>query len=190
MEECQTCYDPKALHAFFNLPKQENRLFIMTVSLKTIGLIVLVVWVTACNNSEKKSTDKEPVKLPVEPNPSPAFLAPEESLRSFHLPDGYKMQLVADESILNEPVAIAWDGNGRMFVAEMCTYMQDVDGSGTTRPIGKILLLEDTDGDGKMDKHSVYIDSLVLPRMILPLDDRLLVNETYTYDLYVRPLEL
>ncbi len=156
----------------------------MTVSWKTIGLIVLVVWVTACNNSEKKSVDKEPAKLPVEPNPSPAFLSPEESLRSFHLPEGYKMQLVADESILNEPVGIAWDANGRMFVAEMCTYMQDVDGSGTTKPIGKILLLEDTDGDGKMDKHSVYIDSLVLPRMILPLDDRLLVNETYTYDLW------
>ena len=50
--------------------------------------------------------------------------------------------------------------------------------------MGKILLLEDTDSDGKMDKSTVYIDSLVLPRMILPLDDRLLVNETYTYDLW------
>src|SRR5690606_27100370 len=40
------------------------------------------------------------------------------------------------------------------------------------------------DGDGKMDKSTVFIDSLVLPRMILALDDRILVNETYSYDLW------
>ena len=105
-------------------------------------------------------------------------------MASVNLPEGYKLELVASEEMLNEPVAIAWDGNGKMYVAEMCTYMQDVDGTGTKEPLGKILLLEDTDNDGKMDKRTVYIDSLVLPRMILPLDDRLLVNETYTYDLW------
>jgi mono/diheme cytochrome c family protein/glucose/arabinose dehydrogenase len=105
-------------------------------------------------------------------------------MRSFNLPEGYKLELVASEPMLNEPVAIAWDGSGRMFVAEMRTYMQDIDGTGTRQPIGRILMLEDTDNDGKMDKNTTYIDSLVLPRMILPLDDRLLVNETYTYDLW------
>lgn len=155
----------------------------MTFSWKTIGIGIFVAGVTACNSPARKE-DKEPVRLPVESNPSSAFLSPEESLRTFHLPEGYRLELVASESILNEPVAVAWDANGRMFVAEMCTYMQDIDGSGTTVPTGKILLLEDTDGDGKMDKHSVYIDSLVLPRMILPLDNRLLVNETYTHDLW------
>ena len=130
------------------------------------------------------SESKEPVKPEIIANPSPAYLSPEESMKSFNLPEGYKLELVASESMLNEPVAIAWDGNGKMYVAEMCTYMQDVDGTGTKEPLGKILLLEDTDNDGKMDKKTVYIDSLVLPRMILPLDDRLLVNETYTYDLW------
>ncbi|HEY5916749.1 MAG TPA: c-type cytochrome, partial [Chryseolinea sp.] len=109
---------------------------------------------------------------------------PEETMASVNLPEGYKLELVASEDMLNEPVAMAWDGNGKMYVAEMSTYMQDVDGTGTKEPLGKILLLEDTDSDGKMDKRTVYIDSLVLPRMILPLDDRLLVNETYTYDLW------
>jgi mono/diheme cytochrome c family protein/glucose/arabinose dehydrogenase len=154
-----------------------------TVSYK-LGFLFSILITAGCNTPEKEVNEQPPVKRAVEPNPSPAFLSPEESFRSFHLPEGYTLELVADESILNEPVAIAWDGNGRMFVAEMCTYMQDVDGSGTMQPQGKILLLDDTDGDGKMDKHSVYIDSLVLPRMILPLDDRLLVNETYTYDLW------
>ena len=127
----------------------------MPVSWKPIAIILSVVMVTACHSPGKNEGDQELVKLPVDVNPSPAFLSPEESLRTFHLPSGYRLELVASESMLNEPVAIAWDANGRMFVAEMCTYMQDVDGSGTTEPRGKILLLEDADGDGRMDKKSV-----------------------------------
>ena len=137
----------------------------------------------ACNYTYEVET-KEPIKPAVLLNPSSEYLSPEESIGTFNLPEGYRLELVASEPMLTEPVAIAWDGNGRMFVAEMRTYMQDIDGSGTKEPIGRILLLEDTDNDGKMDKNTVYIDSLVLPRMILPLDDRLLVNETYTYDLW------
>jgi len=137
----------------------------------------------ACNYTYEIET-KEPIKPEVLLNPSSEYLSPEESMGSFNLPEGYRLELVASEPMLTEPVAIAWDGNGRMFVAEMRTYMQDIDGSGTKEPIGRILLLEDTDNDGKMDKNTVYVDSLVLPRMILPLDDRLLVNETYTYDLW------
>src|SRR5688572_21619483 len=137
----------------------------------------------ACNYTYEIET-KEPIRPEVLLNPSSEYLSPEESMGTFNLPEGYRLELVASEPMLTEPVAIAWDGNGRMFVAEMRTYMQDIDGSGTKEPIGRILLLEDTDNDGKMDKRTVYIDSLVLPRMILPLDDRLLVNETYTYDLW------
>src|SRR5688572_19762466 len=137
----------------------------------------------ACNYTYEIET-KEPIRPEVLLNPSSEYLSPEESMGTFNLPEGYRLELVASEPMLTEPVAIAWDANGRMFVAEMRTYMQDIDGSGTKEPIGRILLLEDTDNDGKMDKNTVYIDSLVLPRMILPLDDRLLVNETYTYDLW------
>lgn len=112
------------------------------------------------------------------------FLSPEESMETFYLPEGYKVELVASEPMIDEPVTIAWDGNGRMYVAEMNTYMQDVNGTGTRRSISKIKLLEDLDGDGKMDKSTVFIDSLLLPRMILPLDNELIVNETYSYDLW------
>jgi mono/diheme cytochrome c family protein/glucose/arabinose dehydrogenase len=112
------------------------------------------------------------------------FLSPEESMKKFYLPEGYRIELVASEPMVNEPVAIAWDGNGKMYVAEMDTYMQNVDGEGEDEPISQIKLLIDLDGDGKMDKSTVFIDSLLLPRMILPLDDRLIVNETYSYDLW------
>lgn len=137
----------------------------------------------ACN-SQPKETLPPPRPEKIDPNPSSAYLSPEESMKTMHLPDGYHLELVASEPVIQEPVAIVWDGNGRMYVAEMRSYMQDIDGTGEQLPICRITRLEDTDGDGKMDKHSVYIDSLVLPRMMLALDDRLLVNETYSFNIH------
>lgn len=120
----------------------------------------------------------------VDDNPSPAALTLEQSMRSFRLPKGYHLELVASEPLVTEPVAIAWDGNARMYVAQMETYMQDVDGTDEHEPHSRIMLLEDTNGDGKMDKSSVFIDKLMLPRMILCVGHELLVNETDTYDMY------
>ncbi|AKD58070.1 DUF7133 domain-containing protein [Spirosoma radiotolerans] len=117
-------------------------------------------------------------------NPSPAQLTPEQSLKAFRVPKGYHMELVASDPMIREPVAIAWDGNAKMYVAEMDTYMQDADGSGEHDAISRVMLLEDTNNDGKMDKSSVFIDKLLLPRMILCVDHELLVNETDTYDIY------
>src|SRR5690606_19816811 len=96
--------------------------------------------------------------------------------------EGFKIELVASEPLVHEPVAITWDGNGRLFVAQMDTYMQNVNGDGTDEPISQIRLLEDTDDDGRMDKSTAFIHSLVLPRMLLALDARPLANETYAYD--------
>ena len=117
-------------------------------------------------------------------NPSPAQLTPEQSLRSFRVPKGYHMELVASDPMIREPVAIAWDGNAKMYVAEMSTYMQDVDGSNEHDPVSRVMLLEDTNNDGKMDKSSVFIDKLLLPRMLLCVNHELLVNETDTYDIW------
>ncbi len=118
------------------------------------------------------------------PAPSSAVLSPQESMKTMRLPAGYHLELVVSEPVIQEPVAIVWDGNGRMYVAEMRSYMQDINGTGEELPTCRITRLEDTDGDGKMDKHTVFIDNLVLPRMMLALDDRLVVNETYTYSLH------
>lgn len=111
-------------------------------------------------------------------------LSPEESLKTLYLPQGYHIELVASEPLVREPVAIAWDGNGKMYVAQMMTYMQDIDGTNENEPWSRISTLEDTTGDGVMDKMVVFIDSMVLPRIMLVLDDRLLVGETYNRSLY------
>jgi len=153
------------------------------MKLRKIGCLILVF--TALYSCKEKEYSEKIYEKPeiVKDGPS-KFLSPEESLNSFYVPEGYKVELVASEPMINEPVTIAWDGDGRMYVAEMNTYMQDVDGTGTNKSISKIKLLEDTDGDGKMDKSTVFIDSLLLPRMILPLENELIVNETFSYDLW------
>ena len=153
------------------------------MKIKNISALVLVL-LSFYNCSEKEYVDKIYEKPEIVKEASSEFLSPEESMKTFYLPEGYKVELVASEPMIDEPVTIAWDGNGRMYVAEMNTYMQDVDGSGTNRSISKIKMLEDLDGDGKMDKSTVFIDSLLLPRMILPLENELIVNETFSYDLW------
>ena len=112
------------------------------------------------------------------------MLSFEESLKTFQLPEGYHLELVVGDPVIKEPVVCAFDGNGRMFVAEMRTYMQNADATGEQEPTSCVSLHEDTNGDGKMDKHSIFIDDLLLPRQILPLDDRLLVQETNTLDIF------
>jgi mono/diheme cytochrome c family protein/glucose/arabinose dehydrogenase len=123
-------------------------------------------------------------KIIVNRNPDPAYLSPEESLRSIYVPEGYRLELVANEPMIQEPVAIVWDANGRMYVSQMMTYMQDINGTRENEPVSRIMLLEDVDGDGKMDKSSVYIDSLLLPRMMLCVGRKLLVSETYTNNIW------
>ncbi len=112
--------------------------------------------------------------------------SPADEAKSFQLPAGYLMDLVLSEPEIKEPVVTVFDGDGRMFVAEMRTYMQDIDGKNQFEPTSRISMHEDSDGDGKYDKHTVFADKLVLPRMILPLGKgQIVVNETNTLDLYL-----
>ncbi len=107
--------------------------------------------------------------------PPPKPLTPEEELATFKIAPGYHAELVAAEPMVDTPVSLAWDEKGRMFVCEMRGYMHDVEGVGEELPIGRIVLLEDTDGDGKMDKRSVYVNGLVMPRAIMCMNGGLLI---------------
>lgn len=122
-----------------------------------------------------------------ETNPTYTFpiqaKTPEEELKTIQLPDGYSLELVLSDPLIKEPMAIAFDGDGKMYVVEMRTYMQDIDGTDELTPKSRISLHESTKGDGVFDKHSVYMDNLLLPRMVLPLDDRVLVGITDTNDI-------
>ena len=99
-------------------------------------------------------------------SPVAPVYTPEEELARFRLPDGYRMELVAAEPLVQDPIAIDFDADGRMYVVEMRGYMPNLQGTGEDRPIGRIVVVEDTNGDGRMDRTTVFMDSLVLPRAI------------------------
>lgn len=132
----------------------------------------------ACGDAGTQVAPNDFVRRVVDTNPPVEPLSPEASIKKIQLPPGYHIEVVASEPMVQEPVALAWDGNGRMYVAEMNTYMKDAKATGEFEPSSRIKLLEDTDGDGRMDKSSVFIDSLLLPRVILPVGDQLLVGIT------------
>ena len=123
-------------------------------------------------------------KILVQPHGDGTPLSPEESMKHIYLPKGYHLQLVASEPMVSQPAAIVWDGDGVMYVAELNTYMVDEDGSNEFQQTSRVKRLEDTNGDGVMDKATVFIDKLVLPRMLLCVNHKLLVNETNTANIF------
>jgi mono/diheme cytochrome c family protein/glucose/arabinose dehydrogenase len=102
--------------------------------------------------------------------------SPKEALKLFRLVDGYHMELVASEPIVQDPVAIDFDADGRMYVVEMRGFMPNLQGIGEDQPVGRIVVAEDTDGDGIMDKSTIFADSLVLPRAVKVLEHGVLVG--------------
>ena len=104
-------------------------------------------------------------------------LTPEAALKTFQLPPGYRLELVASEPLIQDPIVIDWDTEGRLWAVEMPGYMPDIQATGELNPIGRIVVLEDTDADGKMDKRTIFADGFVLPRALKVLDRGVLVGE-------------
>jgi len=111
--------------------------------------------------------------------PVPPVYSPEEQLTRFELAEaGYRVELVASEPLIEDPVAMAFDGEGRLWVAEMRGFMRNIDREGVDDPIGRVSVLLDTDGDGIMDESQVYLDGLVLPRALSIHPDGVLIAES------------
>ncbi|GAB3997838.1 hypothetical protein GCM10028807_43930 [Spirosoma daeguense] len=108
--------------------------------------------------------------------PSPAK-TPAEELATFQLDSGLKIQLVASEPMIQDPVVMTFDEDGRLWVVEMRGFMPTIDGEGESNRVGRISILEDTDGDGQMDASRIYLDSLVMPRALALVPGGALVVE-------------
>lgn len=112
----------------------------------------------------------------LEDGPSPA-LTPAQEQATFQLEPGLKIQLVAAEPMVQDPVVMTFDADGRLWVVEMRGFMPTIDGEGENKPVGRISVLEDTTGDGQMDISTVYLDSLVMPRALALIPSGALVAE-------------
>ena len=116
--------------------------------------------------------------IQIDPDPPASLYSPTESMAKIKVPEGFKLELVAAEPLIEEPVCMAWGPDGELYVAEMRSYMQDIDMGGELKPVSRVVKLVDTDGDGRMDQATTYLDNLVLPRAILTLDNKVLIGGT------------
>lgn len=142
---------------------------------------LLMIWaftsffISACNNPGKNGTN-DSLAIRHQYAESPVLTAA-QSLEKMQVEDGFSVQLVAAEPMVVAPVAMTFDERGRLWVAEMTGYMPDTVGTGEEVPNGKIVILEDTTGDGAMDKRTVFLDSLILPRALSIVGNGILVAE-------------
>jgi glucose/arabinose dehydrogenase len=111
------------------------------------------------------------------PDVVPVFTA-EESLAQFKVAPGFKVELVAAEPMVKDPVFVDWDDEGRMWVGELRTYMRDLDGTGENERMSRVMVLEDTDKDGVMDKATPFVDDMVNVRCIAFVEGGVLVVES------------
>ncbi len=86
-------------------------------------------------------------------------LSPEEALKSFHLSDDFHVEIFASEPHVVDPVEMAFDENGRAYVADMLDYPEDPPAGKPAR--SRIMLLEDRDGDGRVDHSTVFADHVL-----------------------------
>ncbi|GAB4031934.1 PVC-type heme-binding CxxCH protein [Spirosoma jeollabukense] len=116
--------------------------------------------------ADKNTSPLPPVKTNYNPekNGSLTYLSGKDALAKLKVPQGYKIELFASEEEfpdLAKPMQMSFDNKGRLWIACMPSYPHYKPGD--SKPNDKIIILEDTNGDGKADKQSVFADKLHLP---------------------------
>jgi putative membrane-bound dehydrogenase-like protein len=117
--------------------------------------------------------EKVPAKQPEIEKEVPVPLSPEESMKRMSLPEGFRAELFAAEPDIVNPIAFAFDARGRAWVAESVDYPNRPlpDGEGHDR----IKICEDTDGDGRADKFTVFAQGLNIPTSLVHANGGILV---------------
>ena len=128
--------------------------------LVTIG----VVWSASCGSPS-------PIAEGLERR---APLSPKQALESFQVAEGFRLELAAAEPQVTDPIAIAFDENGRLYVAEMRGYPFDPPPEGG--PAGQVRLLEDENGDGVFESAQIFADRLHWPSGIACFDGGIFVT--------------
>src|SRR5437660_6041636 len=98
---------------------------------------------------------------------------PADALKTFTVEEGFKIELAAAEPLVVDPVAMAFDEEGHLFVVEMRDYSERRE-----EKLGRIRMLTDTDGDGKFDKSTVYADNLPWPTAVICWNGGIFVGAT------------
>ncbi|HET6574237.1 MAG TPA: PVC-type heme-binding CxxCH protein, partial [Fimbriiglobus sp.] len=103
-------------------------------------------------------------------------LSPEKSVKHYSVPEGFEMKLfAADEQFGGKPIAMTWDERGRLWVAVTVDYPNEMQPEGEGRD--KIVILEDTDGDGRADRVTTFADKLSIPTSLLTVYGGVVVTQ-------------
>ena len=135
--------------------------------------LICLAALLACAGGSKLAAQKKPNKekgytyaVPFEDIPPAPPLSAQDALATFSLHEDFAISVAASDPQLQSPVALRFDGDGRMWVVEMRAYMLDADATDELQPIGRISILTDADGDGDYEGYKVFLDDLVLPRSL------------------------
>ena len=150
-----------------NPPRKRERIQIGVGSpgLATALLIALFAFTLTLTAAEPVP---DPNELPRIPATEPA-----NALKTFKVKPGFRLELVAAEPLVTDPVSLSFDANGRLYVVEMRGYSER-----RTDSMGQIRLLEDTDNDGKMDKSTVFASGLNWPTSVFCYDGGVFIGVT------------
>ena len=113
----------------------------------------------------------------VSSNDLPRFppVEPRDAIKTFQIERGFHLELAASEPNLASPVALSFDENGRLFVVEMIDYSERRE---EVPHLGRIRMLEDSDGDGVFEKSTVFADNLPWPTAVFCYNGGVLVGAT------------
>ena len=143
---------------------------------RVLGLTLALTTTLFAQNGDKAGEAQSPLPAHLQVPPAP-ILSAEAALKTFQIAPGFEIQIVAADPLIHNPVAMTFGPDGRIWVVEMSGFMPNPDGIGEDAKVGRIVVLSDTDGDGRMDQRTVFLDGLVMPRALALIGDGVLVAE-------------
>ena len=148
----------------------------MRMPRRTLSLAALCLAAAACAQIGDKAGEAQMQLVPDGLIPPSPALTPQEELKTFQIAKGYQISLAASDPQVGDPVAAQFGPDGRLWVVEMQGYMPDLDATTEDQPHGRVVVLEDKDGDGVFETSTVFLDKVVMPRALALHRDGVLVG--------------
>lgn len=151
-------------------------LHIMSRNLFVAFLLVALAPGTSAQTGDRPG-ETQAALIPADKIPPAPPLSPEAALKTLKVQGDFEVQLVAADPMIVNPVMLNWDAGGRLWVLEMRSFMPDAEGNGEIRSNSQVAILHDDDGDGRMDRKTVFLDNLLMPRALAFAHDGVLICE-------------
>ena len=148
----------------------------MRMPRRTLPLAVLCLAAVAFAQIGDKAGEPQMQLVPDNQIPPSPARTPQDEMKTFQIAKGYQISLAASDPQIGDPVAAQFGPDGRLWVVEMQGYMPDLDGTNEDQPHGRVVVLEDKDGDGVFETSTVFLDNIVMPRAIALHRDGVLVG--------------